>query len=516
MTRIKSRLNKLGRRLVRRSRDVQYLINRLSSDEQDAASDGLNPWLSPVQLPPANQIQVVPTPEEGVASESDTRDHDASDENSSRRRTPLLVGTHFLEDWSEWYILSRRFVDLAGTRTLDEFLYEVSPDRVRGVSDQVEGLVAAKGYLEAFAQTHAPNENAPTEEDRSQRNGLVDQLRQVASGDTDTRVVTPDPADLVSSIFRVGEQDLLVRGLIRHAQRHYNQVPFPLRTLQSRLGETADAILRFATPIVKENEAAARRLRAYRYSTLSLSWLLDGNENEKSALTNSKDQENGGSLINRLCREVDDNLKRAGMESGRYLRTILREGGEEGLQQRHPSEDVLRRAARTTREIGVGRFAKMVEGVGRVTGRKQDGQSALVAPNTSMQVISSNQEGLSREGTCDADVCIAFSLSKKYYPGVSEREKSGRARRARERRLDEELRKRRSELEKVLEGVQQWLADYGPTGKTVLIITDLWVPRQFGEYHASLFEGWSSRGASIFVAAPNHRGTALSLVDWTL
>ena len=307
--------------------------------------------------------------------------------------------------------------------------------------------------------------------------GLLEDLETVTSGEIEKEVESPDPKDVISSVARFGEYDRLVRGLARKTRQHVQRSDW-LSTLRAGEKDIA-ALIHLVLALMQKSDTAAAQLKAYRYSSLNLSWLIPRNEEI------FRDMFEGDlSFFSRLYRRIDK-----------------REGRQPMQSEESQANSVLRRVARTVEEIGLDHFVQSIE--------EHDfyrGKDTLFA-GQSAQIITSRKEATSDNRT-DADICVGLAISDDFYPGPPPNRNARR-----EKRRSKRLEQRLSDLDQVLKQVKEWIAEYGPEGKTVLIITDLWAPEEFADRHAQIFEAWGSRGTEIFVTVPDHNGTSLSVVD---
>lgn len=472
MSHFEKRLNMLAGRLVEQAGYIQFLTDPVISSSQEDSP--ISDWRDPVTLPSSEQAREILRSSERSEAKGALRDL----KPSGTRRTPVLLATHFLEDWYEWQVLSYRFAYFFG-KEVSDVLPGPSARLKESVSEQVDVLAASEEFLEALRAS------APTGAEQYLAGDLLADLQEVGSGETENDAENPDRKDVkdvVSSVARFGEYDRFLRGLSGKTRQH-DQRPEWLHTLVLNLDRVEEALIDLVLGLMRKSDAAATQLRAYRYSSLSLSWLISRNEKVFADLF-------GGHLpfISRLYRRID--------QAEEKQRTVASTRAEESQ-----AKSVLRRVARTVEEIGLDHFVQSIENHDFYRGKNTlfAGQSA--------QIITSREEAAS-DNHIDADICVGLAISDDFYPGPPSNRNTRR-----EKRRSKRLEQRLLDLDQVLKQVKEWIAEYGPDGKTVLIITDLWAPEEFADRHAQIFEAWGNRGAEVFVTVPNHNGTSLSVVD---
>ncbi|MCS4139525.1 hypothetical protein GGQ13_002980 [Salinibacter ruber] len=463
MNKIKSRLNKVGERLLEQAADIQYLANLGFFGTEVLSPPG---WNEPVRLPPREEIGLF-----GSGDAESKRPQDLSD-SQGRRRTPVLLATHFLRKWFEWRSLSSRLARFFGVDGRDSLLIRPNPGRVDGVEILAERLAANEGFLSAYRDKLLPRP-----------------LSQQEVG----------AEDLVMSFTQLGEHDRLLRGLIQYSQERGADSEVVWSSLKDLTG-MADRILNRLSTSNSQSETVGRQLRAYRYSTLSLSWLLEAEESE------GEEDQVGSPIID----QVYDGLDGAGVaraEVSRYLRS------KSGKRSEHQgywrlANSVLPRLFQTVSEIGLKRSIETI------TDEDFQGGSDTPLRTKSHFVITPKQEADPDEMD-DASVCIALAIRDEFHPGLQIDNGGVQSGSEANEEWEESSRKQRiSDFERVVERVKLWLARYGREEQIVLMITDL--RRDSGRLkiqNRAIFQAWHDRGVGIFVAVPDVDGTELSLVS---
>lgn len=434
MHKIKSRLNKVGKRLLEQAADVQYLANLgFFGTELLSPPD----WNEPVRLPPREEIGPF-----GSGDATSKSPQNLSD-SRRRRRTPVLLATHFLEKWFEWKSLSRRLSRFLGVDERDSLLTRLNPGRVDRVEILTERLAVNEGFLSAYRDTLLP-QPLPQQEVGAE--------------------------DLVMSFTQLGEHDRLLRGLIQYGQERSADLEVLWSSLKELTG-TADRILNRLSTSNPESETVGRQLRAYRYSTLSISWLLEAEESE------GEEDQVGPPLLD----QVYGGLDKAGITSAeleRYVESDTPGKRPEYQEYWRLAMFVIPRLFQTVSEIGLKRSIETI------TDEDFQGGSDTPLKEKSHFVITPEQEA-DPDKMGDASVCIALSRGKQKV----------------------------SDFERVVARVKLWLARYGRGEQIVLIIADLQDTRRLKIQRRSIFQAWHDRGVGFFVAVPNADGTKLSLVS---
>lgn len=457
MESIKERLDGLARRLATRAEECQYLFDEFGKSLSGSSENPI--WQTPVELPPKNEIPPL------QAKDDPPRKSRPEVENQSdrekRRIRPAFLSTYFLREWFEWKVLSRRWVKFYGASSIDQLLYSVSPEVLdRAGSRVVSRLADTRGYLEAYGEF----------------------MRPQAISD-----LNPDDGDsAVSWIIQFGEHDRLVRGLWSLRRERIDKPPDVYRELIDFFDSGGEMVIERLPDLVRESEVAKRQLRAYKYSSLSLSWLRLDEADEDSAEYH---------LIDQIYNELEK-LNRSSQEriyDAYFFHDDL------GLFK------TVDRIRQTVREISLGRFLQTV------TEREfQSGSETPVGDRTVKVIGGGEQNPVEVEGREEggADLCITLSISDEYYPEppfADGDQTDGTP--------GSELRRRMRDLGRAIDQTMEWLIRHGSTGTAVLIITDLWVPKQFESQYKSVFEAFSDQGISTLIAVPDSDGTDLTLVE---
>lgn len=456
---IKERLNDSARRLAARASDLQYLSKEFG--QLSSGRSGNSAWQTPAELPPEGEIPSLQA-ENAPALTARSGDKSLSDEEERRIR-PAFLATYFLQKWFEWEVVSRRWIRFSGASSRDQFLYSVSPEVLDRAGKLVDWLAGTPGYLEAYSKSMRPG------------------------GELDLNSEDGDSA--VSQIIQFGEHDRLVRGLRSRRRLRVDQPPKVYRKLIEFFDSSAERVVELLPNLLRQSEVARRQLRAYKYSTLNLSWLRRDRNGEENT---------GGHLIGRVYDKME--IVERSAPSQIYDPYFFYDDQE--------LFETLVRIHQTVREIGLRRLVQTVT--------DKDFQSGPETPvvDRTVEVIGGRERGptdIEKNEDEDPDLCIALSISDEYYPGrpFANGDRGSR-------NTGSKFRGRQRDLNRMLDRTQEWLVRYGSPGTAVLIITDLWAPKQFASQYGSVFEAWGDQGISTVIAVPNADGNALSFVDGIL
>lgn len=470
MNKIKSKLNSLGRRLLVQASYIQHLADRGLLDHQDSSQLG---WMDPVRLPPESDVGLFGLGDSPV-SDAKSRDTEKLSAPSGPRRTPVLLVTDFLKDWFEWKVLSGRWVRFFGVESQNSLPYRFDFEDVEVVEILVDKLAKTENYLKAYRDSLLPE------------SGLERGT---------------DEGNLVLSMAQFGEHDRLVRGLLRYAEQH--EAPSETLSLSLRnLEDLSEEIIERVRTLPRQSKTSARRLRAYRYSTLSLSWLLNAED------SNGETGDANSSLVSRVYQAIDetngigDNIrKRVSNVPVPNVPHVVEAKNARVVMATLP------RILRTIGEIGLSRFVEVIT--------DDDFQGGTETPVSipSVQVLTSRQDADSVE-LRNASMCIALAISDEFHPDLPVRDGNSQSENAKgESESRSSVDDRRSTFDQTLRHVRWWLARYGSRETALLIITDLWNTGQFAKKHSRVLQAWRDRGVSIVVAVPNPNGTNLSFID---
>lgn len=457
MNRIKKKMDDSARRLTARASDLQYLFKEfrgLSSNRPENSA-----WQTSAELPPRGETPSLQVEEDASALTSRSRDKSPSD-REERRIRPAFLATYFLKRWFEWEEVSRRWVRFFGASGRGQLLHSISPEVLNRADRLVDRLAGTTGYLKAYSNSMRPQ------------------------GEPDLDLEDGDSA--VSRIIQFGEHDRLVRGLRTRRRLREDQPPEVYSKLIKFFDSSAGQIIDLLPNLLRQSEAARRQLRAYKYSTLNLSWLRRDRNDEENT---------GRHLIGRIY----DTAERIGRRVPSQIHAPHFFFDDQKLFE------TLVQIHDTVREIGLGRLIQTLT--------DKDFQSGPETPvaDLTVEVMGGRRQGLTdveSEGNEDTDLCIVLSISDEYYPGPPLADGNRTDRNAASR-----LRGRQENLDRMLDRANEWLIRYGSTGTAVLVVTDLWAPKQFENQYKSLFEAWGDQGISTIFAVPNADGNALSFVD---